>query len=235
MIRDLSYIQIPSTLVVTPTDLVSRDLSPSMKVIGELDSHFATEQVDTPASGRFKLPPSPLTPIPQPPLTTAPLSINKPTPPTPVRSSSTSFIDTGIKNRETGRSRSETASAVLSGRHLRRRPVLVDDRVSLSRLSTLLETNNMTEVEILTSPHMSGSFDPFSRATENMNGQTHVPLANDDDSLNFYNSKLAQSYLPWYLRPSYNSDTLKVDSAGNVKAGTLSALVERLTVDPPGE
>lgn len=92
-----------------------------------------------------------------------------------------------------------------------------------------METNNMTEVEILTSPQMSGSFDAFSRAMKS------YPFVHDDDSLNFCNAKLGQSHLPWYLRPSYNSDTLKVDSAGHIKAGTLPALVERLTVDLPGE
>jgi hypothetical protein len=96
-----------------------------------------------------------------------------------------------------------------------------------------METNNMTEVEILTSPQMSRSFDAFSRA---MGKSSAVrPLVHDDDAVNFCNAKLGQSHLPWYLRPSYDSDTLKVDSASHIKAGTLAALAERLTVDPPGE
>lgn len=90
----------------------------------------------------------------------------------------------------------------------------------------------MTEVEILTSPQMSGSFDAFSRA---MSGEARQPFVDDNDALNFYNAKLGQSHLPWYLRPSYNSDTLKVDPEGQVKAGTLPALIERLTIDPPGK
>jgi son of sevenless len=92
-----------------------------------------------------------------------------------------------------------------------------------------METNNMTEVEILTSPQMSGSFDAFSRA---MSGK---PFAHNNDALNFYNAKLRQSHLPWYLRPSYDSGTLKVDPEGQVKAGTLPALIERLIIDPPGK
>lgn len=91
----------------------------------------------------------------------------------------------------------------------------------------------MTEVDILTSPQMSGSLDTFSRATGKMSGESLQPFAHDNDALNFYNAKLGQSHLPWYLRPSYNSDTLKVDPEGRVKAGTLPALVERLTTDPP--
>ena len=110
----------------------------------------------------------------------------------------------------------------------------MDDSASLSRLSTLMETNSMTEVEILTSPQMSGSFDAFSRATGKSSGVQ--PFTHDDDAMSFYNAKLGQSHLPWYLRPSYDSDTLKVDSAGHIKAGTLPALVERLTaIDPPRE
>ena len=90
----------------------------------------------------------------------------------------------------------------------------------------------MTEVDILTSPQMSGSFDAFSRTTGKLSGEQP---RYDNDAMNFYNAKLAQSHLPWYLRPSYNSDTLKVDPEGRIRAGTLSALVERLTVDPPSK
>jgi son of sevenless-like protein len=171
-------IQGSSMLLATPTDLIPEEL-PGLKGSGELDSHFTVGGIDSPASARFRVPPSPSTPIPRPPLTTAPLLINKPTPPTPVRSSSTSALDTGRPNQDIGRSRSETASGALSGRNLRRRPVLVDDRVSLSRLSTLMETNNMTEVEILTSPQMSGSFDAFSRVTGGASGEAPQPFAHD--------------------------------------------------------
>jgi son of sevenless len=197
--------------------------------------HFSLGRADSPASARFKVPPSPSTPIPQPPPTTAPLQIHKRTSPAPVRSSSTSALGSGLPKREITRSRSDTASSALSGRSLRRRPVLVDDRVSLSRLSTLIETHNMTEVDILTSSQMSGSLNAFSRTMGKTSGENCRPFGHDENALNFYNAKLGQSHLPWYLRPSYNSDTLKVDSGGRIKAGTLPALVERLTADPPGE
>lgn len=104
----------------------------------------------------------------------------------------------------------------------------MDDRVSLSRLSTLIETNNPVEVTILSSPQMSGSFDAF---TKQMGKKSGDSVREDDYAMNFYHTKLGQSHLPWYLRPSYTSDTLKVDSEGRVRAGTLTALVERLTVD----
>ena len=38
--------------------------------------------------------------------------------------------------------------------------------------------------------------------------------------------------LPPYLQPDYGEGYLRLDSDGQVKSGTLEALVERLTVDP---
>lgn len=75
---------------------------------------------------------------------------------------------------------------------------------------------------------MSGSFDAFAR----QKGRDVEGFAYDDDAMNFYNARLGQSHLPWYLRPIYTSDQLKIDSEGRIKAGTLPALVERLTTDP---
>lgn len=160
---------------------------------------------------------------------TVPLQLNKPTPPIPTRSNSTSALINHTPN-PVARTRSDTASAALSGRSLRRRPVLVDDRGSLARLSTLVETNNPIEVDILTSPQMSGSFDSLLSVGNSSIGDVK-PFARDESALNFHSSRLGQSHLPWYLRPTYDSDMLKVDSEGRIKGGTLSALVERLTVD----
>jgi son of sevenless len=233
-------LQVPSAQLVTPTDIIPRGDLQNGTESGELESCFPMGEVDSlsPSSARFRVPPSPSTPIPQPPTTTtAPLLIHKPGPsaPAPVRSSSTSALSSGLPRRAIIRSHSDTASSTLNGRNLRRRPVLVDDSVSLSSLSTLMETNNLSEVEILTSPQMSDSFSAFSRATgKTSEEKLELCAHDDDDAMNFSNAKLAQSHLPMYLRPSYNSDTLKVDPEGRVKAGTLPALVERLTVNPPG-
>lgn len=57
-------------------------------------------------------------------------------------------------------------------------------------------------------------------------------LTGDDDAQAFHNAKLAQARLPWYLQPSYSADEIKLEYDGSVRAGTLAALVERLTVDP---
>src|SRR5882762_70130 len=60
----------------------------------------------------------------------------------------------------------------------------------------------------------ASTFDAFSRVTGKSTGEMLQAFAQDDDALNFYNAQLEQSYLPSYLRPCYNSDTLKADSAG---------------------
>lgn len=57
-------------------------------------------------------------------------------------------------------------------------------------------------------------------------------LTGDDDAQAFHNAKSAQARLPWYLQPSYSADEIKLEYDGSVRAGTLAALVERLTVDP---
>ena len=59
-----------------------------------------------------------------------------------------------------------------------------------------------------------------------------LKLTGDDDAQAFHNSRFAQESLPWYLKPSYSSDDIKMEYDMSVRAGTLSALVERLTADP---
>jgi son of sevenless-like protein len=88
--------------------------------------------------------------------------------------------------------------------------------------------NDMKEVEILTSPQISGSFNAFSRTLIKKSDEVIQPFTPDavSDSANS-----EQFHLPWYLRPSYSSDTLQIGPQGRVKAGTLSALIERLTED----
>lgn len=68
-----------------------------------------------------------------------------------------------------------------------------------------------------------------------MSGDSLRPFSDEEDALNFEKAELGQTHLPWYLRPSYNSATLKVDSKGLVRAGTIDALIEKLTVDPISE
>ena len=44
-----------------------------------------------------------------------------------------------------------------------------------------------------------------------------------------YISKLNAEQKPWYLRPNYDQSAILIDPDGGVRAGTKSALIERLT------
>lgn len=56
-------------------------------------------------------------------------------------------------------------------------------------------------------------------------------ITGSDDALAFHNAKQALTNLPWFLRPTYPSEHIIMDKDFNVRAGTLNALVERLTSD----
>ena len=82
-------------------------------------------------------------------------------------------------------------------------------------------------------------FDPYgdnstsvSRSPPNRRIDKVRQLTGDDDAQAFHNAKIAQARLPWYLQPSYSSDDIKLEYDGSVRAGTLAALVEKLTVEP---
>ena len=49
-----------------------------------------------------------------------------------------------------------------------------------------------------------------------------------------YISKLNADQKPWYLRPNYDQSEILIDPDGQVRAGTASALVERLTAHELG-
>ncbi|KAJ7103128.1 ras guanine nucleotide exchange factor domain-containing protein [Mycena belliarum] len=155
-----------------------------------------------PASPGRRPPPSPLTPMPQPPLHSASV-YNKPTPPTP-------------EDREfhIGRERSET---VPGGRTGRRLPIRLDDH-ALSRLSTLIESTNIRD----------GLLSPESAISDAQRGKI-AQLTGSAEA--WYDTQAAKATLPVYLLPSY-SDQLKLDADGIVRTGSLVALVEKLTSDP---
>ncbi|EIN14378.1 ras GEF [Punctularia strigosozonata HHB-11173 SS5] len=58
-------------------------------------------------------------------------------------------------------------------------------------------------------------------------------ITGEDSAQRFANVRLAQATAPWYLQPMYGEDDIRVDPDGSVKAGTLAALVEHLTVESP--
>lgn len=47
-------------------------------------------------------------------------------------------------------------------------------------------------------------------------------------------NKLNADQKPWYLRPNYDQSEILIDPDGSVRAGTPSALVERLTAHELG-
>lgn len=161
-----------------------------------------------------------------------------------------------IEGSDHARSHSDPVSPVVH-RHLRRRPVLIDDRPSLSRLTTLFESGNAADVDIivnspilgspltgipfLTSP---GSIDLWETSTPGKRSCTPkqsllmsplvprpmaTPVCQDSRE-----TRLRQS--PLRISPVEDDESeLLLAEDGSVVAGTLPALIERLTLDTHGE
>jgi hypothetical protein len=182
-------------------------------------THHDAALVDIVARDNLKIrpPPSPMTPMPQPPpAKSAPLLVNKPTPPVPPNER---YDDNGRGQMQ--RSRSASASLPINDRVQRRRPMLPDGRGSYSHLSTLPE-----DIPEIDSPIDLGPFTKTKSTSEKIK-----QITGSDDALAFHNAKQAMINLPWFLRPSYPPEHIIMDKDFNVRAGTLPALVERLTSD----
>ncbi|KAJ7150331.1 ras guanine nucleotide exchange factor domain-containing protein [Mycena filopes] len=128
----------------------------------------------SPGGRRPYPPPSPMTPMPQPPLHSAP-AYNKPTPPTPDPQD-----EFHIPN---GRDRSETVPNV---RGTRRQPMRLDDHLA-SRLSTLIESANIS--------HSPASPDDVKKSKI-------AKLTGSEEA--WYDTQAAKANLPAYLLPSYS-------------------------------
>lgn len=178
-------------------------------------------------------PPSPLTPMPTPPPKTGTFSSSRPVPlrslSTPLPASSYSPVKTRADN---------NPSSLLMNRHRRRRPVLIDDSNSLSRLSTLIESSNVEEVDFLaSSPVVADSIEAYSPVR--MMARTHTPksdkvrqITGDDEAQALYDAWAGKGNTPWYLQSEFTPEELKLEFNGTVCAGTVPALVERLTSEP---
>ncbi|KAI0050629.1 ras GEF [Auriscalpium vulgare] len=128
--------------------------------------------------------------------------------------------------------RSQSSGAISpQDRSRRRRPVLLDDHSSLQRLSSLIQTHNLEQLSAIASPVTATPLSPVAPPITARAGKIKQ-LLGDDDAQAFHNAKRAQANLPWYLRAKHGDDEIKLDYDGTVKAGTLSALVERLVIDP---
>ncbi|OBZ79386.1 Cell division control protein 25 [Grifola frondosa] len=193
------------------------DMSPTERIVTKLKAHTIMTTIQLPP----QYPPAPVVESPIP--TESPFSLRRSR-----SSSSLHSLEPSPPNHQ--RSHSESVNPVAS-RHLRRRPLLIDDRSSLTRLTTLIESNNLEELDsLISSPVVTESFDAFSRKTSTRIDKVKQ-ITGDDEAQAFHDAQLAQSSLPWYLRPTYGEDEIKVQPDGTVTAGTLRALVERLTVD----
>ena len=196
-----------------------------------------------PSDSSPKVPPSPTTPLPVPTARTIFGSANSPIPISP-RPFSAPTKDGPTGDAHHHRSRSETLATTPGPRHLRRRPMLLDDRSHLSRLSTLIESNDVTEIENFSrSPKVTESFDAFHRVALQSpalrTGRVKTPIRENMPPLPSATFPLAsgqsckknRAASTWFLRPTYGDDDISLDYDGTVKSGTLPALVERLTLD----
>lgn len=121
--------------------------------------------------------------------------------------------------------------------------MLLDNRSHLSRLSTLIESNNLTEIDNFSkSPVVTESFDAFHRVALQSpslrtarpkipNSEPVPPLpSGSSPSASGQTKKKDLAASTWFLRPMYHDDDISVAHDGTVKAGTLPALAERLTL-----
>lgn len=236
----------PSGLV-TATDFPDDVLPPAGPLSppqssGSMDS-FSTDSGSEPVSERQEAmsrqqrpppcPRSPSTPMPFAPHSLkpkiAPLLINRPIPPPPAPVSA-------LKSPARAtliRSRSDSSHmATAGGRSARRRPIMLSDRTSLSTLSLYIDSNGPPAADSdLSDLYGSYDVDPV-RSPSSRRSNKIKQLTGDDDAQAFHNARLAQAALPWFLKPSYTRDDIKMEYNGSVRAGTVPALVERLTVDP---
>ncbi|OSD06173.1 ras GEF [Trametes coccinea BRFM310] len=205
---DANFLEIEAEL--SPTDLAVSRRKARSRTVEE------TAQIVTVASP----PPTGESPMPS-------------TPRTPSRRRSLSLPSSESPPSEHQRSRSESSKPAV-GRHLRRRPLLIDDQSSLSRLTTLFEAHNLEELDyLISSPVVAESFDAFTRATKAVAPRPDKvkQITGDDEAQAFHDAKLVQG--TWYLRPLHGEDEIQIEADGSVSAGTLRALVERLTIDFP--
>lgn len=124
------------------------------------------------------------------------------------------------------KSRSESVSSY-EHRQLRRRPLIIDDRPSLNRLTTLFESQSLEEVEILvnspTTPEGLELLKPSSLGIAQRLNQVPGDITHTSPRSLHSKKSLTESH--------YALHELNTRPDGTVTAGTLHALVEKLTVD----
>ena len=179
------------------------------------------------------------------------LQLNKPTPPTPVSKEHTIRIQQPIPPTYRGRSLDNTMAVGHVNGHTFASPSIyrsISTSASLggapgpspstsyrspspaiTRLPTAFDQNLRHDVSHSRSESPIGDDPVYS---PHRNGRKVAQITGDDDAQAFHNAKVAQANLPWYLKPRHDNGDIKLEYDGTVIAGTVPALIERLTVDP---
>ena len=140
----------------------------------------------------------------------------------------------------------------LSIRSPRRHPVIVDDDVTLSRISTLIRSADSKQIDNSAASYNDVPFRAISNAINKEIRKEKVPRSNFfrvmDIDKDMEKDKVQGKVIepegqvinigrppsdctPWYLRPQY-ADQLYTDDKGNVRSGSLLSLFEMLTFPP---
>ncbi|KAH9486367.1 Cell division control protein 25 [Psilocybe cubensis] len=157
-------------------------------------------------------PPSPSSPMPIPPAgVSRSISLDKPTPLTPPP-------DTDSRAR----------AGSLSNRHIRRRPVMVNDDPTLRQLSTLIETQDLKKIDEIASPDITGSFDAMFKSTRQDQLRRKPSQTIKQMTKKNYIPTISICK-PRYFKPQY-ADQIDEDDKGHIRFASIPALIERLTL-----
>ena len=114
--------------------------------------------------------------------------------------------------------------------------MLIEDSLSLKRLSVLLEAHDMEEAEqYLHSPDMTEATfaSPRSIASGSRSSSEKVrQILGDEQAHALHAAHIAENNSPWYIRPIHGEDEIHVEYDGWIAGGILTAIVERLTLEP---
>ncbi|KAF8578614.1 ras GEF [Ramaria rubella] len=181
---------------------------------------------------------------------TTPLRVNKPTPPTPISTTpvssqpSTHSSDISLpRSRSLGSSSSSISSSASSssppvttpltaGTNRKRPDPIMFSPASLKLPALIEDPSSPMESVVEVNRTASLGNGPYFRYNNPRRGNKVLRITGDDDAQAFHNAKTAQAQLPWYLRPEHSGVEIILEHDGSVKAGTLDALVERLTIEP---
>lgn len=124
---------------------------------------------------------------------------------------------------------SRTRAGSLSNRHIRRRPVMVDDDPTLRQFSTLIETQDLKKIDEIASPDIAGSFDAIFKSTR-QDKLRRKPSQTIKQTTKKNHIPTISLCKPRYLKPQY-ADQIDEDDKGHIRFASIPALIERLTIE----